>query len=210
MNAVDVDQAGTLGNPFEREKRERMLLQAHIAPLTHYVNYLRKELKKEDGIPYFDPYDGGTHARVLYVQQSPGRVSAKTTRFISRNNPDRKAKETFRLHHEAGLKRSDTVLWNIIPWYRQPGENICKRDRLEGMKYLNDLMDLLSNLKALVLAGRQAQQAFEESNQELPFQVIYCNIPSPYNIEINFKDDAHFFDDIRSVLKELVNSLRRD
>jgi hypothetical protein len=44
--------------------------------------------------------------------------------FVSRNNPDETAKNFFLLNQEAGLPRSRTVTWNVVPWYVGSGEKI--------------------------------------------------------------------------------------
>jgi hypothetical protein len=60
------------------------------------------------GIPYFDPWDGGTAAEALYLLEAPG-AKAVLSGFISRNNPDETVKNFFQLNQQAGIPRKRTV-----------------------------------------------------------------------------------------------------
>jgi hypothetical protein len=48
-----------------------MLTLPHIAPLTAYAASLR--LRGSVEVPEFDPLDGGTNARVLFLLEKPAR-----------------------------------------------------------------------------------------------------------------------------------------
>ncbi len=106
----------SLGDTDERTRRRAALARPHVAPLTAFVQQLRAERGQAYGIPDFDPADGGTSAELLYLLEAPG-PKALVSGFISRDNPDETAKNFFLLNHEAGLERTRTVIWNIVPWY---------------------------------------------------------------------------------------------
>lgn len=74
-----------------------MLGLSHIAPLTEYVAKLR--LRGLGEVPDFDPLDGGIEARILFLLEKPGPMTAEGGKrigsgFISRNNDDSTAAAT--------------------------------------------------------------------------------------------------------------------
>ncbi len=54
-----------LNNPKERSLRLALLHAPHVAPLTEFVQLLRRETGLRQEIPFFDPLDGGVTARCL-------------------------------------------------------------------------------------------------------------------------------------------------
>ena len=60
-------------DPASREARIRRLRETHVAPLTAYVEKLRRSTGKGSHIPNFDPLDGGTRARCPFVFEAPGK-----------------------------------------------------------------------------------------------------------------------------------------
>src|SRR5207249_10123721 len=112
-------------------------------------------------IPYFDPWDGGTAAEVLYLLEAPG-AKAVLSGFISRNNPDETAKNFFQLNEQARIPRNRTITWNIVPWYLGSGSRIRpanSRDIEDGLRSLNSLLNLLRKVRGIVLIGEKAQRA---------------------------------------------------
>ena len=106
----------TLG--FEQIRGERLsgLFAPHITGLTRFVEELRQMKGTDFHIPYFDPHDGGVQAKVLFLLEAPG-PKAKGSGFVSRDNPDETAKNVRTMSREAGLNRTDFVIWNVCPWY---------------------------------------------------------------------------------------------
>ena len=96
-------------------ERLSMLRCPHIAPLSEFVDQLKRAFGRGGGMPYFDPLEGGVQAKRLIVQETPG-PKAVGTNFISRNNPDPTAKNTNEALRIAELGREDTLLWNVVPW----------------------------------------------------------------------------------------------
>lgn len=101
--------------------------------------------------------------------------------FISRNNDDPTAEATFRFMDEAGLPRKATISWNVVPWWN--GERgASSKELAEGLQQLEELCNLLPEIKAVVLVGRKAQRArryFEQSTRDV--EIICSFHPSPQN-----------------------------
>ena len=127
------------------------------------LNHFAASLRERHGVvPDFDPFDGGSGARLLLLLETPGPGTAPT-RFVSRDNPTGTAANLRRFFQSAGLARRDSVMWNAVPWIihapyarnRAPRRIEIKR----GLMKIPPLLDLLPRLAVVVLAGRVAAQA---------------------------------------------------
>jgi uracil-DNA glycosylase len=177
---VLVDAPKLLGDAQARADRLKQLHEPHIAPLTAFVEQLRLEAGPGAGIPYFDPWDGGVNADTLFLLEAPGPKAVQSG-FISRNNPDETAKNMFELCREAGLDRKTMILWNAVPWYIGSGTKIraaTPADLEAGLKPLPRLLDLLPNLRSIVLVGKKAEKAAAQLSR-VKYTVFRCPHPSP-------------------------------
>ncbi len=175
------DRPKNLGKKEYREERMQMLAQEHLEPLTDFVHSIRKRRGLEREIPYFDPLDGGIHAKCLFVLEAPG-PKAVDSGFVSRNNPDESAKNFFELNERAGIPRKETITWNIVPWYIGSEGRIrpaSPKDIEEGFGYLLELIALLQELKVIVLVGRKAQRIRKELRRKWTRCILECYHPSP-------------------------------
>src|SRR5689334_1377344 len=91
---VLMDAPKLLGIAEARADRLGQLQEPHIAPLTAFVDHLRAEAGPGASIPYFDPWDAGIGAEILFLLEAPGPKAVKSG-FVSRNNPDETAKNMF-------------------------------------------------------------------------------------------------------------------
>ncbi len=151
----------SLRDPELRLRRRSMLDMPHVAPLTAFAAELRAN--RAGDVPDFDPLDGGTGARLLFLLEKPGpATSAQGLRlgsgFISRDNDNPTAAAIHSFMRMAGLPRKATVLWNVIPWWN--GTIAVKGPELKaGISRLPDLVSRLPNLQGVVLVGRHAASA---------------------------------------------------
>jgi len=174
------DRPKLLGDTTAIHDRLDELQAPHIAPLTAFVEDLRLEVGTEAKIPYFDPWDGGVDATVLFLLEAPGPKAVRSG-FVSRNNPDESAKNFHELSAEAGIDRKKTVIWNIVPWYIGDGKKIrpaSAEDLADGLKNLPRLMALLQKLRKVVLVGRKAEKA-AAPYLRCRYTVFTCPHPSP-------------------------------
>jgi hypothetical protein len=143
-----------------------MLNLPHIAPLTAYAIKLRECADASVQVPEFDPLDGGVNARVLFLFEKPGPMTAEAdsperrsgSGFISRNNDDPTAEATFEFMRQAGIPRELTVTWNVIPWWNGTRKVTARELRL-GTACLTELIGRLPRLSAIVMVGRSAARA---------------------------------------------------
>ncbi len=154
-----------LRDPGARSLRRRLLDAPHIRPLNEYAAGLRKRPGVE--VPDFDPLDGGVDARLLFLFEKPGpmtaadgarRGSRKGSGFISWDNDDPTAENTFLFMREAGIPRKLTVTWNVIPWWNGTTE-VTPAELREGAEETRRLAGLLPRLRAVVFVGAKASRA---------------------------------------------------
>ncbi len=94
-----------------------MLRDAHMQPLTAYVETLRVDHPSWE-FPDFDPLDGGSNTDILFLLEKPGPTTSangKGSGFISRSNNDATAEATFGFMREADIPRKRSVIWNVVP-----------------------------------------------------------------------------------------------
>lgn len=174
---ISEDAPYLLKDQAERERRIGMLTLPHMKPLTDYLVSIRAKCRQDHHIPDYDPCDGGIQARALFLLEAPG-PQAVGSGFVSRNNPDPTARNMWHLMRDAGMPRSDTLIWNICPWY--VGENghivpVKAKDIREALPYLSELLGLLPHLQKIVLVGGKAQSAtrYLSSITSLPIEHTY-------------------------------------
>ena len=86
---------------------------------------------------------------------SAERVGREGSGFISRDNDDPTAEAVFTFMRDVGIPRRETVLWNLIPGWN--GERrVTRHEVREGVQEALGLVQLLPNLKAVVLVGAKA------------------------------------------------------
>jgi uracil-DNA glycosylase len=175
------DTPKSLGDPDHRADRLAQLDEPHVRDLTRFVKRIHREIPGKD-VPYFDPADGGVDAVCLYVLEAPGRNAAKSG-FVSRNNPDETAKNWLELNKQAGVDRKRTIMSNIVPWYIGSKEKIrptSPEDIEDGWPYLLQLIDMLPQLRVVVLVGTKAQRIAKRLSMTHPsLHLMKCPHPSP-------------------------------
>jgi hypothetical protein len=177
-----MDEPKTLRFEHVRQGRLSALHAPHTAPLTRFVEELRQQMGDDFHIPDFDPFDGGIHAKVLFLLEAPG-PKAKGSGFISRDNPDPAAANIWVLSHEAGLNRTDCVIWNVCPWYvgTASGIRAVKAAQIRATaNALRSLLGQLADLRCLALVGRKAQKARHTVEGARP-DVQIVEMPHPGN-----------------------------
>jgi uracil-DNA glycosylase len=134
------------------------LEEPHVRPLMELVNRLRATGRQ---VPNFDPNDGGVNARALFLLETPG-PKAVATDFVSRDNPDPSAKNMGAALDQADLRRSDVVLWNVVPYCVSTADKNQQATAAQVRASAADtqaVIDRLPRLRVVVFCGRKAQLA---------------------------------------------------
>jgi uracil-DNA glycosylase family 4 len=171
----------TLADPAVKARRIALIDAPNVAALNALVTEIRTECRCLDCVPHFDPADGGVVAKVLFVLEAPG-PQAIASGFVSCDNPDLSARNMTALLAEAGIERGQIVVWNIVPWYLGDEKKIrpaTKRDTDAGMVYLQRLLPILPQLRAVVFVGRHAQRATRDLELPAPLRRFESFHPSP-------------------------------
>lgn len=170
----------------EIERRMRLLHAPHVVKLTQFVESLRKA-RGVDRVPYFDPMEAGVRARILLLLEAPGAkatVERGGSGFVSADNDDRTAENLWRALREAGINRATEVAtWNVVPWYVGSNRRIRpvdSPDLLRSRQYLDELLELLTEVRVVVLLGRAAARGWARLG--LDVATIECPHPSPQNL----------------------------
>lgn len=180
------DAPDLLKGKTEQKRRAEMLALPHVKPLEDYLAASKARCGEGREMPHFDPCDGGINARALFLLEAPGPQAVGST-FISRDNPDPTARNLWRLMRDADIPRSDTVLWNVVPWYvGVPGRirPVTRADVQEALPYLRELLSLLTHLQMIILVGRKAQSATKaiQAMAALPIVPTYHPSARVFNV----------------------------
>jgi uracil-DNA glycosylase len=197
----------SLRHQHNRESRLKAIHQPHVADLNGFVAALRSRKGPGYEIPFFDPFDGGVAARALLLMEAPGR-RAVVSGFVSRDNPDETAKNTFELSLAAGLNRQDAVLWNVCPWFVGTATTIAPvrgADIREAEGELRWLLNRLPQLQCVALIGRKAQRAITTVTAERPgLPIVVMPHPSPKFVNRRPENRAKVLEGFRSIARVIA------
>lgn len=151
-----------LGEPDVLADRRRFILDGSVEPLNRWVQGLRASLGPTAEVPWFDPADGGVDASILWLLGAPGPDAALTrdsSGFVSADNDDQTAENTWRTREEAGVARATVVHWNVVPYHLDDAKQVraaAAGDLALNGRLLEELLDLLPQLRCVVLSGEAA------------------------------------------------------
>lgn len=178
MSGDTSDSPRMFADPRQVALRREELSKPHAMQLAAFVNSLRVQFHSHT-VPDFDPWDGGTRAKALFLFEKPGRMAAASG-FISRNNDDGTAANTFEFMRRAGIAREKTCMWNVVPFW--DGTTHLDAAQLAcGAMALSNLMHLLSELRVVVLVGSRAANAWFALKNAGDLPTIRSAHPSPVN-----------------------------
>ena len=158
--------------------RRKQLADPHIAQLANWVTCLRKQGR--GFVPDFDPADGGTQARLLLILEKPGpTVSLPAgSGFVSRDNPTETARAIREGMQAAGVPRTATAVWNLVPWWNGT-MRVRVAEARDGAAALEELLPLLPSLRCVVLSGAVARRFGAPVCARAGVRVFECVHPSP-------------------------------
>ena len=154
---------------------------SHMGQLDIFVKRLRATYPK-GYVPDFDPNDGGIIAEILLLFEKPGCKTDPSyggSGFISQDNDDGTANATKKFIIDAGINREKIVIWNTIPAWNGT-RKITSSERKNASNELSHLLNILKNVKSIILVGKEAQKMEKKVNLE-KYRVIKSIHPSPIN-----------------------------
>jgi uracil-DNA glycosylase len=166
----------------EVERKLQLLDLPHIATLTAFVRGLSAD--RGVAVPWFDPRRPGPRRGSCSYSRTLGRRAdaAQGSGFISADNDDKSAENTWSFFRQAGIdRRRDIVAWNIVPWYlgdQHKIGDVTARDIEEARPTLLELLSLLPELRAVVLFGRKAQAGWRRARPTVDVPVLEAPHPA--------------------------------
>ncbi|HEX2865325.1 MAG TPA: uracil-DNA glycosylase [Deinococcales bacterium] len=205
-----LDSPRSFREPLAVAARLARLEEPHVKPLTDYVLDLRQRVNDPEGVPFFDPADGGIHARVLFLLEAPGpKASASGVKrgsgLISSNNDDMTARNFFTLRDEAGLSREWIAAWNIVPWYVSAADGskiraVTPDEVRAGLRELGGLVRLLPRLRAVVPMGGPARRGWALRDPGLAPGVATIETWHPSPLSLNPHPERR--DEVREAMRQ--------
>ena len=183
------DRPRLFRDPNEVQNRETEIFSNHVAPLNNWVLDLRERLGPNAIVPWFDPEDGGSEAQILWLLEAPGPKATRErggSGFISCNNNDGTAQNTWETREIAGVSRKLVVHWNVIPYYLGSSTKIRAHDKDDIAAVgplITELLNLLPRLQVVILGGKAASKVWQGyAPQGRKLIIIECPHPSPTNL----------------------------
>lgn len=149
------------------EKLSR-IRQPHIAPFNALADEIADFYGLPRGhVPYVDPDQGGTDARVLVLLDNPSTKAEAGTGsgLLSLDNDDWTAKNCRLAYKKFVVDWKDVVHWNVCPF---PTSNIkngksLDSERQEGAQWTRRVSELCENLEVVLLLGRAAEDGWRRA-----------------------------------------------
>ena len=166
--------------------------------LDDFVDRMRAETGYGKKIPCFSRYDGREKARCLFLFETPNQVAVDRG-YAERENQDPSARNFENASGEAKLDRTLTISWNIVPWQNpKPSAAVIR----EALPWLGELLEILQELRVVVLCGETAQRATQylyRHHEELC--VLHAPHPSARGLGIPERRE-HFWAAVQKAAKK--------
>lgn len=147
-----------MADPTFRAEQEAGRYAAHVAPVNGLVDALRSP--ERGWMPHVAPLHGGVEARVLSILRDPRPATqyGVGSGFLCIENDDPTAERQLELFAGVGITPADITPWNAYPWYINAAPKAAQLDA--GVEPLARLLELMPNLRAVLLQGKDAQNGW--------------------------------------------------
>jgi hypothetical protein len=155
-------------DPARIAERTEMLASAEqtleLEAWAREVEKRRRPRQPDVVLPHFDPAEAGISSRALLLLEAPGPKTVPEwggSGFISVDNNDPTAQNVWNTRNEVGLHRG-VLAWNIVPWVLgRASVKPSSADLAQGAIELRGLLDILPEVRVIVLAGQKAQDGWD-------------------------------------------------
>lgn len=139
----------------------------HIAPINKFVAALQ-DPEQDKWVPEVAPMHGGVDAEVLSVLRDPGPKTRNGlgSGFLCVENDDQTAERQCELFDDYGISPRRVLPWNAYPWYINRAPKASERE--QGAVVLGDLIDLLPDLRVVLLQGNDAADVWRRLLKRSP------------------------------------------
>jgi uracil-DNA glycosylase len=192
-------------------KYER-LNEPHVEPLNSLVRVWRTE-RATTRIPWFDPDDGGVHARILILMESPAPATVSETGggVCSEDNVDVSNRTLSTLRTATGISRSVCVKWNMVPWgINEPGRPVSTPSRSDietAVPYLLQVLALARSIDVVVTLGNVATAGFMRATAAADARRLYRVVSAPHPSQRNAAARSQALDRISHAFRLVANHI---
>ena len=153
-----------MADPAFRAEQHARLREPHIEPITALVDDFSRS--GNGFIPYSAPMFGGVRAEVLCVLRDPGPKTRDQSGsgMLCIENDDPTAEMFASCLDAAGLAVDRIMTWNAYPWYINSEPSAVQLE--QGVVPLKRLIDLLPDLKVVVLMGLAAENSWRRFSKK--------------------------------------------
>jgi hypothetical protein len=198
-------------DPAYRAEQWEHRYAEHVEPLNRLIDELG-DAEPDARPPYVAPMYRGVQARVLAILRDPGPRAGgvRGSGFLSIENDDQTAERQMQFFAEAGLDPAEVIPWNAYPWYINAAPT--KAQLARGVEPLHRVVELMTELRVVLLAGKDAQAAWRlfcsVHGAEIARRGIHAvSTYHPSRQALQHPDPverARREDDIRAALREVV------
>lgn len=148
--------------------------------LEQYLNDMRKEKEGYEYPNFCSEYSNQIENKeILVILQDPGNSSPETkTGECSILNPDPTAKKIRETLSNVKIDYNKVLLWNFFPFFGFKGTKILDEDKDFWASKIEDLLNLLPNVKVLVVCGKEAWDGMRFFKNENEISFISAPHPS--------------------------------
>lgn len=195
--------------------KRRRLDTPNVAPLNDLVRSWRSR-GADRSIPWFDPDDGGTGAKVLILMESPAprTVGPSGSNFCSLDNSDSSNRLLGNLIEEAGIRRADCLKWNAVPAALRDelgAPRAARRADVEdGAHRLREVLALTRRLQIVLTLGSAALSGFMLAITGEPPGRLYKVLAAPHPSQRNTSSRAQSLRRIENALRAIAADLDLD
>ncbi|MGN7132060.1 uracil-DNA glycosylase [Rhodococcoides corynebacterioides] len=154
----------------------------HVAPL----NALADRIADHEGlphgfVPYVDPDQGGTDARLLVLLDNPSTKAeaGSGSGLLSLDNDDRTARNCREAYARHGVSSRNVVHWNVVPFpvagVRNGGSTAAERAR--SVPWTREFVRLCPRVEIVLLLGASARDGWDRAGITGSWYVVPGKIP---------------------------------
>jgi hypothetical protein len=168
---------GRMADETFRRSQEVHRLDAHIAPINHFIAELQDPTNNL-WLPDVAPMHGGIDALVLSILRDPGpkTQAGSGSGFLCIENDDPTAERQLQLFEQYGISPRKVLPWNAYPWYINRAPNAGELNA--GAAVLLKLLDLVPACRVVLLQGTHAVDVWRRVLKLSPA------LPHDRNIEV--------------------------
>ncbi len=161
-----------------KEDLLRRRYDPHVREINEFVDRLREQ-HRDKFIPYVAPTYGGNNARMLALLSDPGpgtNPAMNGSELLCVENDDPTAARYKMYIQRHGIDVCDLQAWNAFPWYvspigrYEPGrpKQYPESEVHGAIEALAKMIDLMPNLRVVLLHGDVAKGAWEQLRERRP------------------------------------------